>query len=64
MNHPPDDRILLEPLQILTAVHLRRGEVAMARSTIRKLQTLRIALPEEQALVGSMKAALFEAEGR
>ncbi len=36
----------------------------MARSTIRKLQTLRIALPEEQALVGSMKAALFEAEGR
>ena len=63
-NHPPDDRILLEPLLILVAVHLRRGELALARSTIRKLETLHIGSPEEQALVGSLKAALFEAEGR
>jgi len=64
INHPPDDRILLEPLQILAAVHLRRGELALARSTIRKLEMLRIGSPEERAMVGALKAALFEAEGR
>jgi tetratricopeptide (TPR) repeat protein len=63
-NHAPDDRILLEPLLILVAVHLRRGELAMARSAIRKLETLRVGSPEERAMVGALKAALFEAEGR
>jgi tetratricopeptide (TPR) repeat protein len=63
-DHQPDDRILLQPLQILAAVYLRRGEVGRARDTLRRLQAVRTEWLGEAALVRGIKAALLHAEGR
>jgi tetratricopeptide (TPR) repeat protein len=62
--YAPDDGVLLHPLQVLAATRFEQGKTAKAREALKKMQSIRVELPEDQALVHGMAAALLEREGR
>jgi tetratricopeptide (TPR) repeat protein len=61
---PPDDPVLLRPLQILAATQFEQGETARSRETFQKMKAIRATRPEDRELVNAMAASLLEAEGR
>lgn len=63
-SFPPDDLVLLRPLQILAATQFEQGKTARAREAFQRMQAIRITQPEDRALVNAMAASLLEAEGR
>ena len=63
-TYPPDDVVLLRPLQILAAARFEQGKTARAREAFRRMLSIRIQGPEESALVHGMAAALLAREGR
>jgi tetratricopeptide (TPR) repeat protein len=62
--YSPDDVMLLRPLQVLAVARFELGKTARAREALRKMQSVRLERPEDQALVHGMAAALLEREGR
>lgn len=62
--YPSDDPALLRPLQILAASRLAQGKRAMARESLKRMQTIRIEGPEDSALIHGISGALMQAEGR
>jgi tetratricopeptide (TPR) repeat protein len=62
--YPPDDVVLLRPLQVLAAARFEQGKTARAREVLKKMQSIRVERPEDHALVHGMAAALLEREGR
>uniref|UniRef100_Q02AH2 Tetratricopeptide TPR_4 n=1 Tax=Solibacter usitatus (strain Ellin6076) TaxID=234267 RepID=Q02AH2_SOLUE len=62
--YSPDAAPLLSPLQILAATRFEQGKTARAREALKKMRAIRSELPEDQALIHGMAAALLEREGR
>jgi tetratricopeptide (TPR) repeat protein len=62
--YPPDDPILLHPLQNLTASRYEQRKIAGARESFKRMCTVRIQGPEDRALVAGMAGSILEAEGR
>jgi tetratricopeptide (TPR) repeat protein len=62
--YAPDDAMLLRPLQVLAVARFEQGKTARAREALRKMQSIRLERPEDQALVRGLAAALLEREGR
>jgi tetratricopeptide (TPR) repeat protein len=63
-NRPPDDPVLLRPLQTLASVRYEQGKMARAREAFQKMESIRLERPEDRALVHGTAAALLQAEGR
>jgi tetratricopeptide (TPR) repeat protein len=63
-SFPPDDPVLLRPLQVLAASQFERGQIARAREAFRRMRSIRTQRPEDRALVHGMAAVLSQAEGR
>jgi tetratricopeptide (TPR) repeat protein len=63
-NFPPDDPVLLRPLQVLAATRFEQRKTAKAREAFNRMRSIRIVSPEDYALVHEMAAALLHAEGR
>jgi tetratricopeptide (TPR) repeat protein len=62
--YPPNDWMLLRPLQILAAVRLESGKTARAREAVKRIQAIQIKGPEDSAMVHSVAGALLQIEGR
>ena len=62
--YPPDDPVLLRPLQILAANRLELEKRAKARETLKRLQSIRVEQPEDSALLHGTSATLFRIEDR
>jgi tetratricopeptide (TPR) repeat protein len=63
-SYPPDDPVLLRPLQNLAATRFEQGKTAKAREAFRRMQSVRTERPEDRALMHGMSAAFLEAAGR
>jgi tetratricopeptide (TPR) repeat protein len=63
-RYPPDDPVLLRPLQTLFAVRFEQGKIAKAREAFRRMRSIQIDKPEDRALVACVAASLLQAEGR
>jgi len=61
--YPPDDPMLLRPLQIIAGVHFEQGETARARQALKRMQSLRLDRSEDRALIDGIAASMSEAEG-
>jgi tetratricopeptide (TPR) repeat protein len=61
--YPPDDPILLRPLQIVAVASFEQGKTARAREAFQRMRAIRIERPSDRALVHSMGAALLHAQG-
>src|SRR5215471_6654709 len=62
--YPPNDWVLLRPLQTLASVRLESGNIARARELLRRLRSARIECPEDRAVVHGLVGALLQMEGR
>jgi tetratricopeptide (TPR) repeat protein len=62
--YPPDDPVLLRPLQILAATRVEQGKIAKAREAYKRMQLIRIQSPEDSALVHGAAAPLLQVERR
>jgi tetratricopeptide (TPR) repeat protein len=62
--YPPNDPLLLRPLQLLATSRFDMGMMGKAREAFRRMQAIRVEEPEDRALLHGMGAALSEAEGR
>ena len=63
-TYPPNDVVLLHPLQILVAARFEQGKTARAKETFKKMQSIQVQRPEDSALVHGTTALLLAAEGR
>ena len=63
-GYPPDDPVLLGPLQMLSMTQLEQRKVAKARETFRRLQSIPTKGPADRAMVHSLAGSLLCAEGR
>jgi tetratricopeptide (TPR) repeat protein len=63
-TYAPNDVMLLRPLQLLAAARFEQGKTTRAREAFKRMQAVRIQLPEDGALVHGTAAALLEVEGR
>jgi tetratricopeptide (TPR) repeat protein len=62
--YPPDDLVLLRPLSILASTRFEQGKTAQTRGILKRMMSIRVARPEDRALVHATAAVLLEAEGR
>ena len=62
-TYPPDDPVLLRPLQILASTRFEQGKMTRAREAFKRMQTIRNQRPEDRALVHGMAASFFQADG-
>jgi tetratricopeptide (TPR) repeat protein len=62
--YPPNDRVLLRPLQLIAAIRLESGRTAKARDAIKRIQAIRIERPEDSAIVRGTVGVLMQIEGR
>src|SRR5215471_6216004 len=62
--YPPDDWVLLYPLQVIASVRLESGNIARAREALRRIRAIRIDRPEDSAIVHATMGALLQMEGR
>jgi tetratricopeptide (TPR) repeat protein len=60
--HPTNDRILLRPLQLLSAARLERGDLGSARQAFRRMQRIPAETPDDRALVHGMAAMILALE--
>jgi tetratricopeptide (TPR) repeat protein len=63
-TYPPDDPVLLRPLQSLSMTQLEQRKIAKARETFHRLQSIPTERPEDRAMIHGLAAALLYAEGR
>jgi tetratricopeptide (TPR) repeat protein len=62
--YQPTDRILLRSLQILAFARLEVGKTAKAREVVKRMQSIRLNGPEDNALVRGITGTLLQIEGR
>ena len=63
-GYPPDDPFLLRPLQSLAQIQIEQREIAKARETFQRLQSIPTERPMDRATVHGLAAALLSTEGR
>jgi len=63
-GYPPDDPVLLRPLESLVQIQFQQREIGKARETFRRLQSISIERPADRAVVQGMGASLLYTEGR
>jgi tetratricopeptide (TPR) repeat protein len=63
-GYPPDHPFLLRPLQSLVQIQLEQREIAKARETFQRLQSIPTERPMDRATVHGLAAALLYTEGR
>jgi tetratricopeptide (TPR) repeat protein len=63
-HFPPDHPILLRPLQSLAQIRFQRLEIARARETLQRLQSIPSERPADRAVVYGLSAELFCIERR
>ena len=63
-GYPPDDPVLLRPLQMLSQIQFEQRKIAKARETFQRLQSIPTERPADRAMVHGLAAALLYAEGR
>jgi tetratricopeptide (TPR) repeat protein len=63
-SYPPDDPVLLRPLQNLTAARFEQQKIARAREAFKRMCRVRTQGPEDRALVAGMAGSMLKAEGR
>jgi tetratricopeptide (TPR) repeat protein len=63
-GYPPEDPVLLGPLQMLSMTQLELRKVAKARETFHRLQSIPTKGPADRAMVHSLAGSLLCAEGR
>ena len=64
MGYPPDHPVLLRPLQSLAQIQYDQREIAKARDTFQRLQSIPTERPADHAKVHGLAAALQYIEGR
>jgi len=62
-RYPPDDPVLLRPLQSLSQIQFEQRKIAKARETFQRLQSIPTEQPADRAMIHSLAAALLYAEG-
>jgi len=62
--YPPENELLLRPLQILAAAQFELGRKAKARETFKRMQGIGAVRAEDRALVHGLAASLLEDEGK
>jgi tetratricopeptide (TPR) repeat protein len=62
--YPPDDLVLLRPLQSLSSIRFEQRKTTKAREAFRRMQSIRAESPGDRALIHGTAAALLLAEGR
>ena len=60
----PENTGLLRPIHVLFSARLDQGKIGRARESMLKMQRIRVASPEERALLHGAEAALLQSEGR
>jgi hypothetical protein len=63
-GYSPDDPALLRPLQSLAQIQYELREIAKARETFQRLQSIRTERPADRAVLHGLAAALLYIEGR
>jgi len=63
-RYPPNDPVLAGPLESLAQIQLEQREIAKARKTFDRLQSIPTAQPKDRATVHGLAAALLYTEGR
>ena len=63
-GYPPDDPVLLRPLQSLSQIQFEQWKIAKARETFQRLQSIPTEQPADRAMIHGLAAALLYAEGR
>jgi tetratricopeptide (TPR) repeat protein len=63
-DYPPNDPILLRPLQSLAQIQFEQREIGKARKTLQRLQSLPTEQPENRAVVHGLAATLLYTEGQ
>ena len=63
-SYPPDDPVLLLPLQSLAQIQFEQRKIARARETFQRLQSIPTERPPDRAMVHGLAASLLYAEGR
>ena len=62
--YAPEDRVLLNPLQILAGARFEQGKTAKAREAFQRMRRVRIERPGDDAKVRGMAGVFLQAEGR
>jgi tetratricopeptide (TPR) repeat protein len=62
--YPPNDWVLLRPLQILADVRVESGQTARAREAVKRMQSIQIKGPVDSAIVHATVGTLRLIEGR
>ena len=63
-GYPPDDPVLMRPLQTLSQIQFEQRKIAKARETFQRLQSISTERPADRAMIHGLAAALLYAEGR
>jgi tetratricopeptide (TPR) repeat protein len=63
-SYPPDDPVLLRPLQMLSSIQFEQGKIAKARGALQRMHSIRTERPADHAMVHGLAATLLHAEGR
>jgi tetratricopeptide (TPR) repeat protein len=63
-SYPPDDPVLLRPLQTLSQFQFEQRKIAKARETIQRLQSIPTERSADRAINHGLLAALLYTEGR
>src|SRR5262249_1600190 len=61
-SYPPEDPVLLRPLQILAAARFEQGKTARAKEAFNRMRLIRCVRPADCALVYGLAGALLHAE--
>ena len=62
-GYPPDDPVLLRPLQSLSQIQFEQRKIAKARETFQRLQSIPTERPADRATLHGLAAAILYAEG-
>jgi tetratricopeptide (TPR) repeat protein len=63
-SYPPDDPVLLRPIQLLSQIQFEERKIAKARETFQRLQSIPTERPTDRAMFHGLAAALLYAGGR
>jgi tetratricopeptide (TPR) repeat protein len=63
-SYPPDDPVLLRPLQTLSQIQLEQRKIVKARETLQRLQSIPTERPADRAITHGLAAALLYTEGQ
>jgi tetratricopeptide (TPR) repeat protein len=63
-DYPPEDPVLLRPLQVLASVRFEQRKLGKFREAYQRMLLVRIERPEDRVLIHGVAAAVLHAEGR